>query len=53
MDAGEYDKIRELYRAHFKDTTAIPPSSGAPYDKIFCSNNTKPKAVVDTIGGNK
>ena len=53
MDAGEYDKIRELYRAHFKDTTPIPPSSGAPYDKIFCSNNTKPKAVVDTIGGNK
>ncbi len=49
MAAGEYEEIKELYVSHFKDHTCIPPVESAPYDKVFCSDNTGAETVVRSV----
>ncbi|MBI9106710.1 MAG: sugar ABC transporter substrate-binding protein [Spirochaetales bacterium] len=49
LAAGEYKEIRQLYLDHFKDHTTVPPSSSAPYDKVFASNNINDETVVDSV----
>jgi len=46
---GQYNEIKDLYASHFKDHTVIPPMASAPYDKVFCSDNTGSNVVVRSM----